>query len=286
LKATRRERDPGAIARRVPVATSKDPALSALLALPLPVTTHSVIVPPPPPPVIVTLPQLEPELPTTPFAAPLPQSAETPLPVFKLPLNLGSVPPVSVPARAVPLESHARSFELSIVAVLSVLITLAFSFAAQLAAHWGEARATIVQSPRGEAAPEAAGASLAPSPAPASTRGAEIPVVPLRQLPVESNGAALRASAFATTGAGAGASRSELVRALAGVAQGARSCGSGPVQAQIVATFGPTGLPGNVHFGSGAPPPALRSCVLRAVSRARITPFSGPPVTVSKSLSW
>jgi hypothetical protein len=30
----------------------------------------------------------------------------------------------------------------------------------------------------------------------------------------------------------------------------------------------------------------MRSCVLSAVARTRVTPFVGDPVTVSKSLSW
>jgi len=30
----------------------------------------------------------------------------------------------------------------------------------------------------------------------------------------------------------------------------------------------------------------MRSCVLSAVARTRVTPFLGDPVTVSKSLSW
>ena len=309
LKASRREREPVTTVRHVSAVTIKDNSLAALLALPHPVATHPVVVPPPPPPVVVTHdgPLLEMQLPpprpvaesipesavTHPLPHPLPALSAPPtaLPVFSLPTAAESeVPAATITAArsyAPPTPLHARSVELSVVAVLSVLITLAFSFTAQRAAHWGEARAKITPSLHSEAATAPPAFGVSPNPVQVATLSASIPVVPLRQLPVQGGGAGSRGSgALAAQASGSGANRGELVRALAGVASAARSCGPGPVQTQVVATFGPSGLPSDVHFGGGAPPRALRSCVLRAVSRARITPFSGAPVTVSKNLSW
>jgi len=45
-------------------------------------------------------------------------------------------------------------------------------------------------------------------------------------------------------------------------------------------------VPSSVHFGAASPPAGLRSCILSAVARSRVTPFIGEPVTVSKNLSW
>lgn len=231
-----------------------------------------------------------------------------------------------------PVVLHARSTELSVVALLSAAVTFGAVLFAQHAAHWGEARAKISErAPRQAAAeqselPMTTHASVSPSWA--ATLASNIPVVRLRDLPLE-HGAAARIEyerptpmpraerveraeraervEVERTGGGRGVSRSaaapaarpapvaaapgpadraELSRALSRAAAAARNCGEGPVHAQVVATYAPSGVPSSVHFGSAAPPAAMRSCVLSAVARSRVTPFVGDPVTVSKSLSW
>ena len=218
-----------------------------------------------------------------------------------------------------PVVMHARSTELSVVAFLSAVVTFGAVLFAQHAAHWGEARAPISEHvPRqvAEQSERPLGTHAALSPSWAATLTSNIPVVLLRDLPLEHGGAArgeseraasvpraeverpapaaapaaasraiTRASRPAPAAPGP-ADRAELARALSRAGASARNCGEGPVKAQIVATFAPSGVPSSVHFGASAPPAGMRSCVLSAVARTRVTPFVGDPVTVSKSLSW
>jgi hypothetical protein len=225
----------------------------------------------------------------------------------------------SEPAAAsfTPVVMHARSSELSVVAFLSAVVTFGAVLFGQHAAHWGEARAQIserapTRQSTEQAEPRAAHAASGPSWA--ATLTSNIPVVLLRDLPLEHGGAARvesergaaaprveseRSSTFRPAArpsrsvaavpaapAPGPADRGELSRALARAGAAARNCGDGPVHAQIVATFAPSGVPSSVHFGAATPPAALRSCILSAVARTRVTPFVGEPVTVSKSLSW
>lgn len=227
-----------------------------------------------------------------------------------------------------PVVMHARSTELSVVALLSAVVTFGAVLFAQHAAHWGEARAKISEHAPRQASAEQSESPLtthaAMSPSWAATLASNIPVVRLRDLPFEHGGAARieyerptpapraerterteRADVEQRSGGGRGvtraaavvrpapvaaapgpADRAELARALSRAAASARNCGEGPVHAQVVATYAPSGVPSSVHFGSSAPPAAMRSCVLSAVARTRVTPFVGEPVTVSKSLSW
>jgi hypothetical protein len=219
---------------------------------------------------------------------------------------------------------HARSTELSVVALLSAAVTFGAVLFAQHAAHWGEARAQIRERAPRQAAerpesPLTTHAALSPSWA--ATLASNIPVVRVRDLPLEHGASArmeyersaaprmeversttraaaprMEAAARAATPRSARpappaaepgpADRAELSRALGRAAAAARNCGDGPVQAQIVATYAPSGVPSSVHFGASAPPASMRSCVLSAVARTRVTPFVGEPVTVSKSLNW
>jgi len=230
-----------------------------------------------------------------------------------------------------PVVMHARSTELSVVALLSAVVTFVAVLFAQHAAHWGEARAKISDRAPRQAAAEQSELPMtthaAVSPSWAATLASNIPVVRLRDLPLEHGAAARIEYERATpapraeraeraeverTGGGRSASRAtavaaaappparpapvpaapgpadraELSRALSRAAASARNCGEGPVKAQVVATYAPSGVPTSVHFGSSAPPAAMRSCVLSAVARTHVTPFTGDPVTVSKSLSW
>ena len=246
-----------------------------------------------------------------------------PLPTRVMPLPARVLPLIdSEPAAAsfTPVVLHARSTELSVVAFVSAVVTFGAVLLAQHAAHWGEARAKISErAPRQAVEPSELPMTThaALSPSWAATLTSNIPVVRLRDLPLEHGGSAARlevdrptptpraeraeverssggraaphaarpAPAPVATAPGP-ADRAELARALARAGAAARNCGDGPVTAQIVATYSPSGVPSSVHFGSSAPPASMRSCVLSAVARTRVTPFVGDPVTVSKSLSW
>ncbi|HEY3253718.1 MAG TPA: hypothetical protein VGJ91_07205, partial [Polyangiaceae bacterium] len=250
--------------------------------------------------------------PDTELTLPLPtRILPQPQPIRVLPL-VDSEPSA---ASFTPVVMHARSTELSVVALLSAVVTFAAVLFAQHAAHWGEARAQINEhAPR--QATEQSDTPLtnhaSRSPSWAATLTSNIPVVLLRDLPLEHGAAARfdyeravaprlertvaprveraehaevehsssgrnpsRASRFVSASAPAPtpaavvpgpADRAELARALARAGAAARSCGEGPVHAQIVATYAPSGVPSSVHFGSSAPPAALRSCVLSAVA--------------------
>jgi len=255
-----------------------------------------------------------------------PDTAVThPLPTRVLPPRIDSQPPVSFDAEPAsakfgPVVLHARSTELSVVAFLSAVVTFGSVLFAQHAAHWGEARAQINDRAPRQAAEHSERPLTTPaalSPSWAATLTSTIPVVLLRDLPLEhgasaraeraeleraaparververmevERGSPARAAARPSRPAPAvpgPADRAELARALARAGAAARNCGEGPVQAQIVATFAPSGVPSSVHFGSSAPPASLRSCVLSAVARTRVPPFVGEPVTVSKNLRW
>src|SRR6478609_11277741 len=94
-----------------------------------------------------------------------------------------------------PVVMHARPTELSVVALLSAVVTFGAVLFAQHAAHWGEARAKISTRPVRQAAeqsevPMTTHAALSPSWA--ATLASNIPVVRLRDLPLEHGGAAAR----------------------------------------------------------------------------------------------
>jgi len=249
--------------------------------------------------------------PDTELTQPLPTRVLPPMRVLPL---VDSEPTA---ASFTPVVMHARSTELSVVAFLSAVVTFGAVLFAQHAAHWGEARAQISEhTPTRQMAEQGdhpLSNQAARSPSWAATLTSNIPVVLLRDLPLEHGAAAridyergtpaprvevertssstahaaTRAARPAPVAAAPGpADRGELARALARAGAAARNCGDGPVHAQIVATFAPSGVPSSVHFGAASPPASLRSCVLSAVARTRVTPFVGEPVTVSKSLSW
>ena len=234
----------------------------------------------PPPPAVVKR-ELTPELMQT-FSP-----VVTPLEAPALPTSAAELAPLPPPrAKATSfawLVQHARPAELALVAGAAVLLTWMASAlthrvqasSASTAAAAGHERMAL-QSAAADEAPAAA--SFGP--------GAAIPVVSVTDLPVEGQ-RALRGAAM-KSGATPQASgmRAQLARALGNAARAAQSCGSGPVNTQIVATFAPSGVARAIHFGAGAPPAALRSCVLNAVARARISPFEGEPVIVSKTLRW
>lgn len=248
---------------------------------------HAVLRPPALPSIpdsAVTLPLVKHTLPPPPVFPP-PLSAQDSH--SELPAAVTSVPP---PALA---QRHARSSELSLVAVLSFAATLGAALLAQHASHWTEARAKITSARQGSAPPAH---PASPGPVQASVWNASgatsAPVVTVHDLPLEqraalAGGAPIKAAARGASAAPpSGGGRGDFARAMAQAARSAQGCGEGPVHTQVVATFAPSGVPSSVHFGSAPPPAALRSCVLSAVARSRVSPFEGEPVTVSKTLSW
>jgi len=81
-----------------------------------------------------------------------------------------------------------------------------------------------------------------------------------------------------------GPSRAELVSALSQVGRAAGSCGerSGPVR--VIVSFANSGVAKSIRVSGENLARETRSCLIAAASRARISPFSGDPVTVSKTL--
>jgi hypothetical protein len=257
-----------------------DPSLAKLLFARQPPTILPVLTPPPPPVVLTR-------------AAAVPESAVTqPLPGRASP----STPPESWSTDFTPTDltpavpARPRWLELSFVASASMAATLMVMLLAShllSGAGTGPLRGmeTLGASPENDAlaAPQKV-SSFGPGPA--------IPVVPLHELAVEHGSAGAGAATGAhyagnaTGAAEVGPNRGALARALARASQAAQSCGPGPVNAQVIATFGPSGVARSVQFGAGAPPTSLRSCVLNAVARVHIAPFEGPPVTVSKTVRW
>jgi hypothetical protein len=247
---------------------------------------------------LVTTPELRPALvdrSSWPDLRPsAPDSAVTqPLPTHVVPAELVPVhvPDAysDVPAAVftpAPVVRHARSAELSLVAVLSFAATLGAALLAEQASHWTEVRAAIAT----PAPPRAARPFFAGVTQPSvwsSALSSTAPVVMLHDLPLERAGAGFKGTGrSAPSSAPPSGGRTDFARALGQAARSARSCGEGPVHTQVVATFAPSGVPRAVHFGSTPPPAALRSCVLSAVARSRVAPFEGDPVTVSKTLSW
>lgn len=195
----------------------------------------------------------------------------------------GLPPPGAKASSFARLVRHARPAELALAAALAVLFTWtvsALSHRSQLTSAANQPRALRPTAPAEEP-------SCATSAENAETfgPGSSIPVVSIADLPVEGQSAARGTSAPSATPR-LNSMRAELARALGNAARAAQSCGVGPVNTQIVATFAASGVARAIHFGANAPPPALRSCVLNAVARAHISPFEGEPVTVSKTIRW
>ncbi|HEX3773776.1 MAG TPA: hypothetical protein VHV51_04880 [Polyangiaceae bacterium] len=222
----------------------------------------------------------------------IPDWEDTPV----VPMQFKTLPPAAIErapklAPAARKIVHARPFELSAVAACAVVGTLAITALTWRAEALNPSPLISSRAHAGASAPSPAPASHVEAAAPIST----IPVVVLRDLPLEAKAAlgsgflARTANApqstYAASAPDAKPSRASLVRALNGAAAAARSCGDGPVSAEVVVTFGPSGVARGVHF-SAPPRVALRSCVLNAVARSRVAPFVGEPVTVSKTLRW
>lgn len=269
--------------RDAPPSRIGDASLAALAPVRLPNAPLLPSLPPPPPPIG--------------------KSASQPPPAFPGPARLGFSNAVESPAlpRApiansdselpvlsfTPAAAHARPAELSFVAVAAVAATLIVMLLVQRVSHWGEVRAAIDV---GSSSAHARAALPSPAPAPAaspvSNPSSEIPVIAIHDLPVERG--LMGALPAPRRGASPSSTldRAAFAGAMGRAAAAARSCGAGPVQTRVVATFAPSGVPNAVHFAASPPPASLRGCILSAVARARVSPFDGEPVTVSKNISW
>jgi hypothetical protein len=286
-----------------------DPALAALfLARRAPQLPRTAPPPPPvvsrsapPPPLLTTT--IEP-VPARPAAlvrtASVPDWEDTPVLPLRIspwPVAVADVAPITPALQAVATPStvpallHARPLELSVVAALAVVFTLAVT-ALTLRAEAPNSTALASAQSR----PVHHGATLQPARTSEILDSAPstIPVVSMRDLPLEGGRGGTTYSSltrpasspgWAHFSRGSGAERASLARALGSAAAAARGCGDGPVSAQVIVTFGPSGVARSVHFGV-APRVALRSCVLNAVARTHIAPFTGDPITVSKTLRW
>ena len=226
----------------------------------------------------------------------------------------------SEPAAAsfTPVVMHARSSELSVVAFLSAVVTFGAVLFGQHAAHWGEARAQIserapTRQSTEQAEPLATRAASGPSWA--ATLTSNIPVVLLRDLPLEHGGAARVESERSAAAPRFEVERGSTFRPAARASRAVAAAPAAPprparpIAASFRAPSPAPALPPEIavmaRFTRRSLPPLrrrecqaqfiseprrrllpLRSCILSAVARTRVTPFVGEPVTVSKSLSW
>lgn len=278
---------PPAVARSV-----APPPLQPRAVLPKPLATSE-----PPPMTFTTTAETIPPPPRAPRFESISDTEDTKLmPLRSAPARLSRV----LAQRAI---VHARPFELSLVAGLAIVSTLLVT-AVTLRFETPRMNTLVGSAPHSP--PNSAAESHTAAP-PAAAPMSTIPVVPVVDLPVEAGRGAMLASiapssavlgghpssatarapsaASTPTTPSVGPDRAALARALGGAAAAARNCGEGPVSAQVVVTYAGSGVARNIHFAS-PPPVALRSCVLNAVARSRVAPFTGDPVTVSKTLRW
>lgn len=78
----------------------------------------------------------------------------------------------------------------------------------------------------------------------------------------------------------------DIVSAVAHATRAARSCGDSPQSGRVSLTFSPSGAVASVSLDKAFGDRDVNSCVLRAMSRARVSAFVGAPVSVRKSLTW
>jgi hypothetical protein len=234
---------------------------------------------------------------------PAPLQRQITLPSARLLARAERAAPVQITEIVEPVVLHARPIELSLVAVVATVLTLVVT-ALILRAEAPKLNALIST---GLHATAKASPVVAAALEPRAVAPSGIPVVVWHDLPREGGrsleggksvegskvtgplASPIRISGSAPAGhtgaVSSGPDRASLARALSGAASAARNCGDGPVNARVMVTFAPSGVARSIHFVV-PPPVALRSCVLSAVARSRVTPFEGDPITVSKSMHW
>jgi hypothetical protein len=83
-----------------------------------------------------------------------------------------------------------------------------------------------------------------------------------------------------------GADLKAISRAVGNAARSATSCGGSPQSGRVAITFSPSGAVRSVQMEEPFAERDVGACVLRAMGRAKVGPFTGDPVTVRKAVSW
>lgn len=83
-----------------------------------------------------------------------------------------------------------------------------------------------------------------------------------------------------------GPDRDSMAKALSLASASASTCSDGPERGRVAVTFAPSGSVQGVRLIQNFGDASVNSCVLRAMGRAHVAPFSGDSVTVTKTLSW
>jgi hypothetical protein len=234
----------------------------------------------------------------------LPRAARLPVALLPPELAQQAVTPTTVAPTAMDVEPPRHQRDRDIEHNARRPIELALVAAAGFALAWSIRGELMARSTTAAATPPAfaialpAAASTLPLPicpvektAATSLAGSSIPTVNVADLPLlgsVGNSAAHsttgRAAAHSAQRGAAGPGRAELVAALSQVARAASGCGErgGPVR--VVVTFANSGVARSIRVSGEDLPGPTRSCIIGAASRARVTAFSGEPVSVGKTL--
>ena len=231
--------------------------------------------------------------------APAPKIVAAPVEAPVVLLQRDSLPPVSAPI-APPRARSLLTFVTHVaVALITAGLTMLFWVGPLPSPATSSAPASAVQPAPSVTPPAPLETKPNPPPdapisvqslaveTPARAPGAEAPTT--RAKPEarehEAKPAAVERAAAPTHIDQSGPDRGKIARALAAAAGAAADCGVGG-SARVVATFGPSGVVRRAAFEGPLPELTDRSCVLRAISRARIPAFSGDPITVRKTVSF
>jgi hypothetical protein len=84
----------------------------------------------------------------------------------------------------------------------------------------------------------------------------------------------------------AGPDKAAIAKAVNRAAASAATCDAGPQSGRAQITFAPSGNVASVSLIQPFSDNAVNGCVLRALGRAHVPPFTGNPVSVRKGLSW
>jgi hypothetical protein len=85
---------------------------------------------------------------------------------------------------------------------------------------------------------------------------------------------------------GGGPDLKAIAKAVSAAARSSASCGDSPQSGKVAITFSPSGAVRSVQMESPFAERDVGSCVLRAMGRAKVSPFEGDPVVVKKSVTW
>ncbi|MGC4094003.1 MAG: hypothetical protein QM756_40060 [Polyangiaceae bacterium] len=80
--------------------------------------------------------------------------------------------------------------------------------------------------------------------------------------------------------------RASMNKALSLASASASTCADGPEKGRVQVTFSPSGGVQGVRLVQSFGDASINSCVLRAMGRAHVTPFTGDAITVTKTLAW